>query len=44
MKKNGTEFVYVTDLSIADKNIKETIHLGRKRWKIENEGFSIQKN
>ena len=34
----------MTDLSITDKNIKETIYLGRKRWKIENEGFNIQKN
>lgn len=44
MKRNGTEFVYMTDLSITDKNIKESIYLGRKRWKIENEGFNIQKN
>lgn len=43
-KKKKTEFVYMTDLSIRDKNIVETICLGRKRWKIENEGFNIQKN
>ena len=36
--------MYITDLSITDKNIKETMYLGRKRWKIENEGFNIQKN
>lgn len=42
--EKNTEFVYMTDLSISDKNIKETIHIGRKRWKIENEGFNIQKN
>ena len=42
--KKGTEFVYMTDLSITNKNIEETIYLGRKRWKIENEGFNIQKN
>jgi hypothetical protein len=42
--KKGTEFVYITDLSITNKNIKETINIGRKRWKIENEGFNIQKN
>ena len=41
---NGREFVYMTDLSITNKNIVETIHQGRKRWKIENEGFNIQKN
>ena len=42
--KKGTEFVYITDLSITNKNIEETIYIGRKRWKIENEGFNIQKN
>ena len=34
----------MTDLSITNKNIEESIKLGRKRWKIENEGFNIQKN
>lgn len=38
------EFVYMTDLPITNKNIEESIILGRKRWKIENEGFNIQKN
>lgn len=42
--KKGTEFVYITDLSITNKNIETTINVGRKRWKIENEGFNIQKN
>lgn len=40
----GTEFVYITDLSISNRNIEATINIGRKRWKIENEGFNIQKN
>lgn len=39
-----TEFTYITDLPIRDKNIEETIYIGRKRWKIENEGFNMQKN
>lgn len=39
-----TEFVYMTDLPITNKNIEETIKVGRKRWKIENEGFNVQKN
>ena len=34
----------MTDLPISDKNIEATIGVGRKRWKIENEGFNIQKN
>lgn len=42
--KKGTEFVYITDLSITNKNIEAAINVGRKRWKIENEGFNIQKN
>lgn len=42
--KKGTEFEYMTDLPISNKNIKESITLGRRRWKIENEGFNIQKN
>lgn len=41
--KKGTEYIYITDLPISNKNIEETINLGRKRWKIENEGFNIQK-
>ena len=44
-KKNvSTEFVYMTDLPITEKNIESTVFVGRKRWKIENEGFNIQKN
>src|SRR5699024_5088488 len=43
-KEKDTEFVYMTDLPINNKNIEGTIKLGRKRWKIENEGFKIQKN
>lgn len=39
-----TEFVYMTDLPISNKNIESTVGLGRKRWKIENEGFNVQKN
>lgn len=38
------EFMYITDLPITNKNIEASIVIGRKRWKIENEGFNIQKN
>ena len=34
----------MTDLQISDKNIEATISVGRRRWKIENEGFNVQKN
>lgn len=37
-------FTYITNLSVNDDNIKELITMGRKRWKIENEGFNTQKN
>ncbi|MEG2610610.1 MAG: transposase [Bacilli bacterium] len=43
-KEKNIEFVYMTDLQISNKNIETTIGIGRKRWKIENEGFNIQKN
>ena len=43
-EKQKTEFTYITDLGVSDKNIEETIKLGRKRWKIENKGFNIQKH
>ena len=43
-KIKNTEFVYITDLPISNKNIEATINIGRKRWKIENEGFNMQKN
>ena len=39
-----TEYVYITDLPITNKNIEASINIGRKRWKIENEGFNVQKN
>lgn len=43
-KNKITTFNYVTDLKIDNYNISEIVSLGRKRWKIENEGFNIQKN
>ena len=37
-------FTYITSLDVNDDNIVEIIDLGRNRWKIENQGFNIQKN
>ena len=34
----------MTDLPISNKNVEATVGLGRRRWKIENEGFNVQKN
>lgn len=45
IKNNKTTiFNYVSDLKIDNYNIEEIVEIGRKRWKIENEGFNIQKN
>lgn len=38
------EFIWITSFEITNKNVQELILVGRKRWKIENEGFNEQKN
>ena len=43
-KKKTTTFRYISDLEFKDSNIKEIVSMGRKRWKIENEGFYTQKH
>lgn len=43
-KDKETEFTYMTDLPITNKNIESSIIVSRKRWKVENEGFNMQKN
>ena len=45
-KKGGsqTKFVWMTDLKLTKKKIIKIAKGGRLRWKIENEGFNIQKN
>ena len=42
--KKTTIFRYISNLEIKDSNIKEIVSMGRKRWKIENEGFYTQKH
>ena len=37
-------FRYVTNLNINNDNIKDIVTMGRRRWKIENEGFKEKKN
>lgn len=37
-------FLWVTNFEITKRNLEELILAGRKRWKIENEGFNNQKN
>lgn len=36
--------MWIVSFEITDKNSKEIIYFGRQRWRIENEGFNIQKN
>lgn len=43
-KKINVRFMWATNLEIKDRNLEELILTGRKRWKIENEGFNNQKN
>ena len=43
-KNKATTFRYISNLNIDDYNIKEVVSLGRKRWKIENEGFYNKKH
>lgn len=37
-------FQWLTNVTITGKNAEELVKTGRGRWKIENEGFNIQKN
>lgn len=39
-----TRFVYISDLEVEWQTVLEMTKSGRMRWKIENEGFNIQKN
>lgn len=36
-------FMYQSSLKITPKKVEELIAIGRRRWKIENEGFNVQK-
>jgi len=39
-----TRFVFMTNLDVRKNNIVKIAKGGRLRWKIENEGFNVQKN
>lgn len=45
-KNNGkeTKFAWITNLPIRSDNILQVAYGGRSRWRIENEGFNMQKN
>lgn len=44
--KNGkkTRFVYMSSKKINYRTVEKIVGAGRRRWKIENEGFNVQKN
>jgi hypothetical protein len=42
--KESGKFQWITSLDVTDKNVREFAETGRRRWKIENQGFNIQKN
>ena len=43
-KEKEVTFNYITDLKVNDHKIEYIVNMGRRRWKIENEGFNEQKN
>ena len=43
-KEKLVTFNYITDLKVNDYKIESIVTMGRRRWKIENEGFNEQKN
>jgi len=38
------EYTWITSFKITEKNKEYIVYYGRQRWRIENEGFNIQKN
>ncbi len=43
-KLENSTFMFVTSLKITKKDYKEIVLFGRRRWKIENQGFKSQKS
>lgn len=42
-QKQRTEFAWITNIEITEKNAEKMAEIGRLRWKIENQGFNRQK-
>ena len=42
-KATEKKFFFITDLPIKNDQAIEVAEYGRRRWKIENEGFNTQK-
>lgn len=41
--KEKKRFLYITNLPVRERNVKEVVESGRRRWGIENQGFNTQK-
>lgn len=39
-----TSFMWIVSFKVTKNNVEELVFAGRRRWKIENEGFNEQKN
>ena len=42
--KKFLKFKYISSIKLNDKAVVDVVATGRMRWKIENEGFNVQKN
>lgn len=42
--KKVLKFKYISSIGLSDKTVIDVVATGRMRWKIENEGFNVQKN
>jgi len=40
----STKFLWISSINVTEKNAEEIAYAGRGRWKIENQGFNVQKN
>jgi len=43
-EQKETTFMFITSIKITKNNYKEIVLFGRRRWKIENQGFKSQKS
>jgi len=43
-EEKTTEFMWITSIKITTNKVEGVVNTGRKRWKIENEGFNEQKH
>lgn len=43
-ESKSTKFVFMSSIPVTEENYEEIIRGGRLRWKVENEGFNVQKN